>query len=125
MELDTFVALVQEVPAPGGPAGEEPGPLSSIFVPLAVMAVLFYIILLGPERKQRKQREAMLGAVKKGDKVVTTSGIHAQVAAVGEDVVTLQIADGVRVKFSRQAIQQVLGAPGEEKAPAEAAAEKS
>jgi preprotein translocase subunit YajC len=65
--------------------------------------------MIGPERKQRKKREAMLAALGKGDKVMTTGGMYGSVAAVQDDVVTLQIADGVRVRFARSSIQSVLG----------------
>ena len=54
----------------------------------------------------------MLGAMKKGDKVMTSSGMYGQVVAMADDVITLQVADGVRLKFNRAAIQQVLEAQG-------------
>ena len=68
---------------------------------------IFYFVLIGPERKNRKKREEMLKQVKKGDKVMTTGGMLASVAAVAEDEITLQVADGVRVRFARSAIQSV------------------
>ncbi|HTF90934.1 MAG TPA: preprotein translocase subunit YajC [Planctomycetota bacterium] len=76
--------------------------------PFLIIILIFYFVMLGPERKQRKKREAMIAAVKKGDKVLTTGGMYASVAAVNEDSITLQAADDVRLRFSRQAIAQVL-----------------
>jgi preprotein translocase subunit YajC len=78
------------------------------FLPFVMIIVIFYFVMIGPERKQRKKREAMLAAVKKGDRVVTTGGMFATVAAVNEDSITLQAADDVRLRFSRAAIAQVI-----------------
>jgi preprotein translocase subunit YajC len=91
----------------GGAPPSAANPFMS-FVPLVLIIVVFYFVMIGPERKQRKKREAMLAAVKKGDKVVTTGGMFATVAAVNEDVLTLQAADDVRLRFSRQSIAQVI-----------------
>jgi len=94
------------------PAGPPPGgsAFTSMLMPLLLCAVVFYLLVLGPERKQRKKREEMLKKLAKGDKVVTTGGLHATVVTVQDDVVTLQIADGVRARFSRSAVQTVLAA---------------
>jgi len=98
--------------APGGPPADAPQTslLGSIvsMAPFLIIILIFYFVMLGPERKQRKKREAMIAAVKKGDKVLTTGGMYASVAAVNEDSITLQAADDVRLRFSRQAIAQVL-----------------
>ena len=99
-----------ETAAPGG-APASPAPQSaftSMLMPLLLCAVVFYFLVLGPERKQRKKRDEMLKKLGKGDKVMTTGGLYASVVAVQDDVVTLQIADGVRARFSRSAVQTVI-----------------
>jgi len=106
--------------APAGtdaPQGSGPSPLASWFVPMIVIFAIFYFLMIGPERKQRKKREAMLGTLKKGDKVMTTGGMFATVAGIQDDVVTLQVAEGVRMRFTRQAVQSIVS----EEAAAEAA----
>lgn len=130
MDFLSFAALAQDpTSSPAAPAGAQPvaagtteqptdgggagagasgaNPFMS-FVPLILIIGVFYFVMIGPERKQRKKREAMLAAIKKGDRVVTTGGMFASVAAVNEDVLTLQVADDVRMRFSRAAIAQVL-----------------
>ena len=93
----------------GTPEGEAPGGSNDIWVLLIALVAVFYFVMILPEKKNRKRREDMLGAMKKGDRVMTTSGMYATVAAIQEDdVITLQVADGVRVRFSRAAIQTVL-----------------
>ena len=92
--------------APAAPAG---GMFDGItgFLPLIAIFAIFYFVLIGPERKNRKKREEMLMQIKKGDKVMTTGGMLATVAAVADDEITLQIADGVRARFTRAAVQSV------------------
>lgn len=86
------------------------GGLSSYLVPMLLIFVIFWVVMIGPERKQRKKREEMLGGLKKGDKVMTTSGLFGAVAQVKDEVVTLQVAEGVRMRFTRSAIQSVIDA---------------
>ncbi len=96
-------------PAPDGIMGAIGG-----FVPFILIIAIFYFLMIAPERKQRKKREAMLAAVKKGDKVVTTGGMFATVAAVNEDSITLQASDDVRLRFTRQSIATVVEVDGGE-----------
>jgi preprotein translocase subunit YajC len=103
------IARVQEASETAPPSGPPGGsPFSSLLIPMALILVVFYVVMIGPERKQRKKREAMLAALGKGDKVMTSGGMYGTVAAVQDDVVTLQVADGVRVRFARSSIQSVL-----------------
>ncbi|MAG62248.1 preprotein translocase subunit YajC [Candidatus Woesearchaeota archaeon] len=70
-----------------------------------VMGALFWFLILGPERKNRKKRQAMLDALSKGDEVMTTGGLFGRVSKVDEHEVILVVADGVRLRFSRAAVQ--------------------
>jgi preprotein translocase subunit YajC len=87
--------------------------MGNFLMPILIVMVLFYLIMLGPERKQRKKREEMLAAVKKGDKVMLNSGMYGTVANLADDVVTVQVAEGVRIRFARSSIQTVFDAEGE------------
>ena len=100
-----------EAPQPKAPAGSgegAAGPFGSSWFPLVMIVAIFWFVVIGPERKNRKRREQMLAALKKGDKVLTNSGLYASVAAIQDQVVTLAVADGVRLRFARSAIQTVL-----------------
>jgi preprotein translocase subunit YajC len=98
---------------PGAPGSQTNTPPPGLFdgggmlLPLLVVIAIFYFLVFGPDRKNRKKREEMLKQIKKGDRVMTTGGMYATVAAVAEDEVTLQIADGVRARFTRAAIQTI------------------
>ena len=66
-----------------------------------------YFIILRPEKKQRLKRQQMLAALKKGDKVLTSSGMYGTIVQVQDQVVTVQVADNVRMRMALSAIQSV------------------
>ncbi len=99
---------------PAGTTGDVPAQqglmqqlFSGMFFPLLLCFGVFWFLILRPEQKNRKKRAAMLAAVKKGDKVMTSSGLFGTVVQVQEQVVTLQVAEGVRMRFAVSAIQSV------------------
>jgi preprotein translocase subunit YajC len=104
-----------QAPAPGSPDAPPPPPrapsafqsIQPLLLPVAIFAI-FYFVMIRPESKKRKHRDAMLKELKKGDRVMTTGGMHATVASIDGDRVTLQIDEGVRARFSRSAIQEVF-----------------
>ncbi|MAG63070.1 preprotein translocase subunit YajC [Candidatus Woesearchaeota archaeon] len=91
--------------------GKEPG-LPGWF-PFLLIGGLFYLILIRPQAKEQKRRQAVLNALKKGDEVMTNAGIYGKVVVASGDIITLQVADGVRMRFSRAAISGVV-APKDE-----------
>ena len=119
MDFLSLALLLQEGAAPASPA---PGPGSAftgMLMPLLLCMVVFYIFIIAPERKQRKKRDQMLKTLQKGARVMTSGGLYGTVTQVQEQVVTLQVADGVRMRFALSAIQQVLEEGAEEGAVAE------
>ena len=87
----------------------KPGLLDTMLVPMAGCFLVFWFLVIRPEKRQRKAREAMLSALSKGDEVITSGGIHGKVAQVKDDVVTVQVAEGVRMRFSLAAVQNKVG----------------
>ena len=99
------------------PESGQGGILDTMLLPMMMCVVVFWFIVVRPEKKNRKAREAMLEGLTKGDPVVTSGGIHGTVAAIKDDVVTIQVADGVRLRFSVHAVQSLETKPtAEEKA---------
>ena len=90
----------------GGGAGAEGGQSAGFgaFVPLIIMFAIFYFLLIRPQQKKAKQHKELLGALKKGDRVVSSGGLHGTVTGLADDVVTMEIAPKVRVKVSRGSI---------------------
>ncbi len=78
-------------------------------IPFALIFVIFYFLLIAPQRKQQKELESMLAALKKGDRVVTTGGLHGTIVDFkeAERAVVIEIAQNVRVTVSRSAIASV------------------
>jgi preprotein translocase subunit YajC len=89
-------------------AGGGMGSLVSL-APFVLIFVIFYFLLILPQQKQRKQQKKMLEALKKGDKIITASGIWGTIANVGRDTVTLQIADNTKIKIQREHIARLRG----------------
>lgn len=75
---------------------------------LILFFVLMWFLLIRPQRKQAKAREAMLGALQKGDEVVMTSGMLGRIRKLEDDYVVLQVAEGIELKFQRFGVQAVL-----------------
>ena len=88
--------------AQGGGGGPQGGIMS--FVPLVLIFVVFYFLLIRPQQKKAKDQQNFIAGMKKGDKVVTSGGLHGEITGLTERVVTLEIADNVRVKVARQYI---------------------
>jgi preprotein translocase subunit YajC len=74
------------------------------FLPLVVIMVIFYVMLILPAQRRQKKTNEMLGALKSGDKVLTSGGIYGTIVGLEEEAVQLRIADQVKVKVARSAI---------------------
>lgn len=93
----------------GGAGGGGQGGGFGAFVPLILMFAIFYFLLIRPQQKKAKLHRAMLAAIKKGDRVVSSGGLHGVITGITDDVVTMEIAPKVRVKVSRGSIAGVVG----------------
>ena len=78
------------------------------FLPLIVLVVLFYFMLIRPQMKRAKEQREMLGALAKGDEALTSGGLAGRISAIGENYITLEVADGVAVKVQKAAVVSVL-----------------
>ena len=108
----TGVAWAADAAAPAGMAN------LAQFVPLILIFVVFYFLLIRPQQKKAKEHQNYLANLKKGEKVVTTGGIHGQIAGLTDTVVTLEIAENVRIKVNRGAIAGSAADAEKQQAPA-------
>jgi len=99
------VALAASAP-PGGQNAS--GAILTQLLFFAAIFAIFYFLLIRPQQRQRRQREQMLASLKKGDRVVTTSGLHGTITALNEHTVVLRVADQVKLEFDRSAIGRVV-----------------
>ena len=99
--------FIGQAAAEGGAAQQSGGWIT--YLPMFAFVGILYFLLIRPQQKRAKQHQALVSAVKKGDKVVTNSGIIATVSKVVNDQeVVLEIADGVFCKFVKSTIATVL-----------------
>lgn len=85
----------------------QPDPLMSM-LPLIIIFVLFYFMLIRPQMKRAKEQKKMLESLQKGDEVATASGQVGKIVKVGEQYVSLEIADGVTTHVQKSAVQTLL-----------------
>lgn len=78
------------------------------FVPLLLIFAAFYFFMLRPQQKRQKERTSMLGALKKGDKVITIGGLHGSVVDLNDNTVTLKVSDNNRLVYQRSAINEII-----------------
>jgi len=90
----------------GAGGGTTTGTLLSL-VPFILIFVIFYFLLILPQQRRQKKLKEMLAALKKGDKVVTSSGLWGTVTNLGKHTVTLQISDNTKVKVQREYIARL------------------
>lgn len=100
----------------GGAGGGAAG--FSGFIPLILMFVIFYFLLIRPQQKKSKEHRQMISNLKKGDRIITSGGLHGRITGMDETTLTVEIADKVRVKVARgnvSALAQQASQPQAEK----------
>jgi preprotein translocase subunit YajC len=91
-------------PAPGGLFG---GGLGGLLLPLGLIAIM-YFLMIRPQMKRQKEHRAMLDKLSKGDEVLTNGGIAGVVTDIGENFITVEVADNVRLRIQKGAVANVL-----------------
>ncbi len=102
-----MLGLIFAMAGPATGAGAGKGSWFSTLIPLVVIFAIFYFLMIRPQQKQQKKHKEMLSAMRKGDKVVTRGGIHATIHGIADNVLTLEIADNVKIKVNREAVALV------------------
>ena len=78
------------------------------FVTLGLVFLIFYFLLIRPQRKEQKEREALIATVKKGDKIITIGGLHGMVTLTKDRTVVMKVDENCKIEISRSAIATVL-----------------
>ena len=103
--MNDLSMILAMAPPPGGNGG---GGMMSTLVMFLLIIAIFYFLILRPQQKRQRERQKMLDAVKKGDKIVTAGGLHGTVAGVEEKTLLIQVADNVKLKFDRTAVSSIV-----------------
>ena len=109
-----YLSLLMGMAPQGGEGGGGASSLFS-FLPLIAIVAIFYFLILRPQNKKQKETQKMLGALKKGDRVVTIGGIHGVIQTVRESTVIVKVDESVKLEFNRAAISTVSSQAKEEK----------
>lgn len=100
-DLQTLYAAA---PPPNGAAGGGTSSLISTLVMFAAVILIMYFLMIRPQQKRQKEHQNMLKSIQRGDKVITSAGIHGTVVDIDEKTIILQVSDNTRIKFERGAI---------------------
>ena len=90
------------------PQGGEGGSMISTLIMFGAIFAIFYFMIIRPQQKKAKEREALLNSVKKGDKIITASGIHGTVSGLDDKTVLIDVGNNTKIKMERSAIGQVV-----------------
>jgi preprotein translocase subunit YajC len=97
-------------------SGADGSGLTQLLPMLLIFFGIFYFIVIRPQQKEQRQHQERISNLQKGDRVITSGGIHGTVRATKDKTLVLEIADGVKVTLNRQAVSAVLeGTPGKGK----------
>ena len=77
-------------------------------IPFVLIFVVFYFLLIRPQQKKQKTLQQMIQNLQKGDKVITSGGVHGTIFKMGESVLTLEVAEKVRIQVDRQQVARVV-----------------
>ncbi|HET6396252.1 MAG TPA: preprotein translocase subunit YajC [Pseudoxanthomonas sp.] len=94
-------AILAAAPAPQG------GGFGMLLFPIVLIAIM-YFLMIRPQMKRQKEHQAMLGKLSRGDEVLTNGGLAGVVTDIGDNFVTLEVADNVRIRVQKGAIANVL-----------------
>ncbi|MDR1868714.1 MAG: preprotein translocase subunit YajC [Treponema sp.] len=114
--MDNFILpLLMGGAQSGGEAATGPAGFLTSIIPFVLIIGIFYLLIIRPQNKKRKETEKMLSALKKGDKVITIGGIHGTVQSVRETTVIIKVDDSTKIEFLRSAVSNIVTSSKEEK----------
>jgi preprotein translocase subunit YajC len=96
------IAYAMGAPGQGGQQG------LGMFLPLILLFAIFYFLMIRPQQKRQKEHKALLANLRKGDQVITAGGMYGRITGITDTVVTIEIAEKVRVKVARGQISTKL-----------------
>lgn len=92
--------------APQG--GEGGGSMVSTLIMFGAIFAIFYFMIIRPQQKRQKEKDRMMNELKKGDKIVTSGGIHGTVAGLEEKTLLIDLGNNVKVTIERNSVAQVV-----------------
>jgi len=103
--FETIFYLIGQAPSTPPP----PGGTFGSFVPFILIFVIFYFLLIRPQKQKQKKLKQQVDAMRTGDKVITAGGIHGLVTNVKKESVTVKVDNNTRIEFEKGSIATVIG----------------
>ena len=105
-----FGTAFAQTPAPAAPAAG--GGLNSIlgFLPIILIFAVLYFLMILPQQRRQKKHQQMLGALKRGDRIVLSSGIHGIITNVKEATFMVKVAEGTEIELDKGSVSYKFGA---------------
>lgn len=106
--MKVFLSQLHAMGAPPGGAEQgDPGIFGLLF-PLILVFGIFYLLVFRPQKKQQKELQNMIQTLKKGDKILTSSGIYGQISNLDDNYATIKIDDNAKMKVLKSSIARIL-----------------
>jgi preprotein translocase subunit YajC len=104
MQLFSWMILMSP-PSDGAGGG---GGMMQTLIMFGTMAFIFYFMIYRPQKKRTKERAELLGKMDKGDKVITSGGMHGVISAIEDGTVLVQVAEGTKIRFEKSAVTTIV-----------------
>ena len=104
MIISSLFSFLQQ----GGQTAPPQGSILTALLPFVLVFVIFYLLIIMPQRKKQKKHQEMVGQLKPGDKIITTGGIYGTVMGVQQDKIELKIGSNVKIDITRNAVAAFL-----------------
>ena len=90
------------------PQGNGGGSMVSTLIMFGAIFAIFYFMIIRPQQKRAKERDKMLSAIQKGDKIITSAGMHGTIVGIEDKTYMIQVSDNVKIKFEKSAVASVV-----------------
>lgn len=107
MNAEVVTGVLGMAPPPPAEGAPAPHPLVSFF-PFIIIIVMFYFLLIRPQQKRAKEHKALIDGLKSGDRIMTSGGIYGVVTNVKDKVVTVRIAENVKIELDKNSVATVV-----------------
>ncbi|MCE4513586.1 preprotein translocase subunit YajC [Xanthomonas hortorum] len=105
--LDFLIPVAQAQATGGAPAAGPMGSLSTFALTIILIAVM-YFLMIRPQMKRQKEHKSLLEKLSRGDEVITSGGVAGVISDIGDNFITVEVADNVRIRVQKSAVGHVL-----------------
>ncbi len=105
MNLSSLAVILM---APQGGGQDPASSLTSTLIMFASIGLIFYFMILRPQRKRQKERDEQLSKMDKGDKVILSGGMHGKITALEDKTILVEVAENTKIRFEKTAVTAII-----------------